>query len=344
VSRYRKIDVRMWGDSRFRKLSRPAPNGQTLWLYLLTGPQTGIIPGLYSAREGGIADALGWSLEGFRKAFREVSGEAMPKALAEADWEAGLVFLPQAIVHNPPQSPNVVRSWSAEWDVLPECPLKLKAYRRLATYFGGLGEGFRKAFGEAIADPLANQEQEQEQEQDGERDARLHAHPRTQASPQTPQDTPSRSQSREKTPPSHERPIEPPDIVPNALEALEPVSRVRRAYESRFLALRGAPPAWTAKNVESCKLLSAWVETYGGNAESVIRKLMDGFFADAWAQSTGFPLAALANDPARYLAPPRKPRDVKRGYVEAADASAFTGPEVDPEELFGLRREERSHG
>src|SRR6266446_3179831 len=51
MSRYRKIDTRMWGDVRFRELSSPSPSGKYLWMFLLTGPQTSNIPGLFRAGE-----------------------------------------------------------------------------------------------------------------------------------------------------------------------------------------------------------------------------------------------------------------------------------------------------
>ncbi len=182
MARYRKIDVRMWSDREVRRLSRPEPNGQSLWVYLLTGRETAIIPGVFAARESGLAEELGWSLEGFRKAFQEVSGEAFAKglphgaekALAHADWDAGLVWVPNGIKHNAPQSPNVITHWSDTWDELPECDLKEQAYWGLRAFVEGKGEGFQKAFQKAIPKPswkplpkpLPIQEQEQEQEQD----------------------------------------------------------------------------------------------------------------------------------------------------------------------------------
>jgi hypothetical protein len=194
MARYRKIDIRMWGDREVLRLSRPQPNGQSLWVYLLAGPATGIIPGAYRLREGGLADELGWTVEGFREAFAEVSGEAFrhgfrhgaEKPLAKADWAAGMVWVPKAIKHNPPQSIHVVSSWKVAWDELPECDLKLEAYQGLRAYLEGMSKGFVKAFDEAIPKPswkpsrkaLAIQEQEQDQEQDQEGgDARAHAIP-----------------------------------------------------------------------------------------------------------------------------------------------------------------------
>src|SRR4051812_18923898 len=98
MARYRKIDTCMWGDSKFRDLSAPQPNGQSLWIYLLTGPHTTNIPGLSCAGEAHLAEALGWSVEAFREAFLEVSS----KGLAKADWKARVVWIPNAMKFNPP--------------------------------------------------------------------------------------------------------------------------------------------------------------------------------------------------------------------------------------------------
>jgi hypothetical protein len=165
-SRYSNVSRRVWNDDGFRALSAPAPNAQTLWFRLLTGPELTNVPGLIPCWEAGLAQALRWSLEGFREAFREVSAQGM----AEADWEAGLVWVPKAILHNRPASPNVIISWLPTWDLAPECELKLKAYQELKAFTDGLSEGFRKAFRKACRSPslkaMANQEQEQEQDQE----------------------------------------------------------------------------------------------------------------------------------------------------------------------------------
>jgi hypothetical protein len=152
VARYRKIDVRVWIDERFRELSRAKPNSQTLWLYLLTNPDTVNVPGLYRAGEAAMAEALGWDLKGFRKAFAEISARGM----AFADWEARVVWIPKAIMHNPPENPNVVKSWAATWDEIPECGLKAKAWSEMKAFLEGkpFGEGFGKAFLEACPEPF----------------------------------------------------------------------------------------------------------------------------------------------------------------------------------------------
>lgn len=178
VSLYRKVEVRMWSDENFCALSPLPPSGQSLWLFLLTGPFTGPIPGLLRVGRASMAEALNWELEAFDKAFDEVFAKGMIKA----DWKARFVWIPKAILSNPPASPNVIISWSNEWDLLPECPLKVEAFSAVKASISSMGEAFGKAFDKAIRKPsikplvkasektiektMGNQEQEQEQDKD----------------------------------------------------------------------------------------------------------------------------------------------------------------------------------
>ncbi|MBY0243169.1 MAG: hypothetical protein K2X55_28075 [Burkholderiaceae bacterium] len=194
MSRYRKIEVKTWTDKRFRALSAMPPSGQGLWFFLLTGPHTGPIPGLFRAGRASMAEELGWEQEAFDEAFAEVFANGM----AKADFKARLVWLPNAIKYNRPESPNVVRSWRAELDLLPECALKTEAVAAMRTALAAIGAAYAeafnefakedappqqakapaedreeslpkpsgKAFGKASAKPMPNQEQEQEQEQE----------------------------------------------------------------------------------------------------------------------------------------------------------------------------------
>jgi hypothetical protein len=148
MSRYRKIEVRTWSDEKFRELSKIPPCAQGLWFFLLTGPHTGPIPGLFRAGRAAMAEELGWKLEAFDEAFAEISAMGMVKA----DFDARLVWLPNAIKHNKPESPNVVRSWRHELDLLPECEMKTAAMSALCGVVSGMGEGFAKAFAEVYGE------------------------------------------------------------------------------------------------------------------------------------------------------------------------------------------------
>lgn len=180
MSRWRKVEVKMWLDEDVRSMSAPPPNGQTLWLYLLTGPRTLPIPGVVVAREAVLADDLGWSLEGFREAY----AEAFAKGLVKADWKAGLVVIRKALLDgagqpresNKPESPNVLKGWAKSWDEIPECPLKTELLQTLGAFAKALGVGFAEAFGKAFGKalakasphPLPNQEREREQERESD--------------------------------------------------------------------------------------------------------------------------------------------------------------------------------
>lgn len=158
----------MWNDKNFKALSPLPPSGQGLWIYLLIGPQTGLIPGLFCTGHAALAEALGWSLEDFEKAFSEVFAKGMVKD----SREDRLVWVPNAIKYNPPASPNVVKSWASALDDLPECTLLKEAIEAIRTEVysldkkenKGFAKAFREVFGEGIENPSPNQEQEQEQD------------------------------------------------------------------------------------------------------------------------------------------------------------------------------------
>ncbi|MCE3269681.1 MAG: hypothetical protein K0S57_78 [Ramlibacter sp.] len=174
--RYRKVEVRTWGDAKFRALSPIPPCGQGLWLFLITGPHTGPIPGLFRAGRAAMAEELGWETKDFDEAFRE----AFEQGMVEADFKARVMWIPKAILHNKPESPNVVKSWAAEFNLIPECDLKWKAFEALKASIHALGEAYGEAFDKTFAKPsgkpslnasaktIPNQEQEQKQEQEQE--------------------------------------------------------------------------------------------------------------------------------------------------------------------------------
>jgi uncharacterized phage protein (TIGR02220 family) len=189
MARYRKVEVAMWLDDRFRSMGAPRPCGQFLWLYLLTGPRTTSFPGLVVGREEVMAADLGWQIGPFREAF----GEASREGLVKADWKAGLVVLRKALLDSTgeprdtakPESPNVIKSWAKSWSEIPDCQLKTEYLRSLESFSKGLGEaylvafreGFRKALLKASTHPSLNQDQDQDQEQKQEQEMKNSARP-----------------------------------------------------------------------------------------------------------------------------------------------------------------------
>lgn len=190
MSRYSKVDRRIWADQKFRDLTPLQPSGQALWFFLLTTPKLTAIPGLFQAGEAEMAEFLHWPLEAFREAF----GEAIREGMAKFDPKARLVWLPNGWKYNEPESPNVVRSWRIPWDEMPECSLKLESWQILKAFTEGKGEGFAKAFRESCPKPLAkalaNQEPEPEQEQKKKESVGITAGRARKPPPEQPQQQP----------------------------------------------------------------------------------------------------------------------------------------------------------
>lgn len=182
MSRYRKVEVSLWADERFRSISQ---NAQYMYLFLLTGPHTGPIPGLFKSGELAMSEELGWEPEAFREAFREV----FQQGLAKADWKARVVWIPDAIEHNLPQSPNVIKSWKEELKIIPECALKNEALQAIRAALEQFGNAYLSVFdeissgkpsgkpsakpsakpsGKPSGKPCPNQEQYQKQKQEQE--------------------------------------------------------------------------------------------------------------------------------------------------------------------------------
>ena len=140
--RYRKVLCRMYGDERFMALSRPKPNAQTLWVYLLTGPHTMAIPGLFVAGQAALAEALEWSVPDLRRCWMEIESQGM----AEADWIRRVVWLPKAVDHNEPENPNVVNAWRKAMSEIPECPIKDRADIFIAEFLQAKGANWIEAW------------------------------------------------------------------------------------------------------------------------------------------------------------------------------------------------------
>lgn len=146
MSHYRKVDVRIWNDERFRELS---DDGKLVFLKLLTHPNMTSL-GAMRASPAGLADDLCWGAERLAAAL----GESLALGMVELDRRGPLVALPNFLKYNAPESPNVLRSWVRSLDLLPACALKTLTLHRVKAFAEGLSEGFQRAFTEAFADAL----------------------------------------------------------------------------------------------------------------------------------------------------------------------------------------------
>nr|DAV78291.1 MAG TPA: replisome organizer [Caudoviricetes sp.] len=174
MARYRKIDVRIWNDRKFRELD---DNAKLAFLLLLTHPDTNQL-GFIRSRSVSLAFDLGWHSDAMSNAIQTLC----QKGMLMADEMAGLMFLPNFLKYNPPNGVNGAKSWTGLLDLLPECDLRDQALIRLKPLIDGLPKGTREGIPEdimnAIQDAIRNgspqpsriQEQEQEQEQDINKD------------------------------------------------------------------------------------------------------------------------------------------------------------------------------
>lgn len=172
MARYRKIDVRMWNDRKFRELS---DNGKLAFILLLTHPDTTQI-GTIRTRVSNLADELGWQRDAMSHAIPEVTLNGM----IDADEKAGLMVINNFLKYNAPSSPNAFKSWCELIDLMPECDLLDKHVARLKTFVDGLSVGMRNAIPNDLIDaikdamsrtngqPCRTQEQDQEQDQEQE--------------------------------------------------------------------------------------------------------------------------------------------------------------------------------
>lgn len=170
MARYRKIDVRMWNDRKFRELS---DNAKLVFILLLTHPDTTQI-GTIRTRVSNLADELGWQRDAMSHAIQEVTLNGM----IDANEKAGLMVINNFLKYNAPSSPNAFKSWRELIDLMPECDLLDRHVASLKAFVDSLSTGMRNTIPNDLMDAIKDailrvneqpsriQEQEQEQEQE----------------------------------------------------------------------------------------------------------------------------------------------------------------------------------
>lgn len=158
MAHYRKIDVRIWNDEKFRELS---DDGKFLFFFVLTHPHLTSV-GAMRATIPGLAAEIGWDTERVSKGFRE----GLSQGLVEHDPKACFIGVPNFLKYNPPDNPNVVKSFEKALELLPECKLKSITMQRVK----GFRKPFKKGSTKGLPKGMSNREQEQEQEQDREQE------------------------------------------------------------------------------------------------------------------------------------------------------------------------------
>lgn len=169
MARYRKIDIRIWNDRKFRELDDKA---KLAFFLVLTHPDTNQL-GMLRSRSVALAMELGWHQDVMSDAILMLCQMGM----LMVDDKAGFIFIPNFLKYNSPNGPNAVKGWEGLLDKMPECALLDHAISSLKPFVDGLSEGLRNAIPNDIKNAMAHaipndikdapriQEQEQEQKQ-----------------------------------------------------------------------------------------------------------------------------------------------------------------------------------
>jgi hypothetical protein len=138
--RFRRIYSVELVEGAFRGLD---DGERVVWLYLKAGLQSTSV-GIYRLSSAVAAEDLGnLTADEFDRRFH-----AVRQAYGwYFDETVRVVWIPEWLNDNPPQSPNVVASWRKLLNAVPDCAIKAEAVDAIHRHLKDLPESFRKAFG-----------------------------------------------------------------------------------------------------------------------------------------------------------------------------------------------------
>lgn len=138
----RVLSPRLWSDSKVMSLGSPKSSPLMLWLFLLTHPSSGRLPGVVVEPLPAIAGRLGWKLATTKSCLQELQNRNM----VLSDDAGGVYWLPNAIRYNEPHSVDEIRAWAKEWKNIPAGALKEQMEQEFAQVLGS-----RRLFAQAFA-------------------------------------------------------------------------------------------------------------------------------------------------------------------------------------------------
>lgn len=139
---FRKVSSYIWRDRRFR---RAGTDGQLLFLYLWTGPESNAT-GVSAHSPATLAIALHWPVGRAQAALTALADAD----LADVDADAEIVGI-DLLECDPPDNGNVVKHWAHCLADMPQSPVIARALTRLKVHCAQRGDDFRRGFDDLMA-------------------------------------------------------------------------------------------------------------------------------------------------------------------------------------------------
>lgn len=138
--RWRRVYSLSWQQSAVQGLS---DSERVTWLYLQTGPQSTSV-GIYRLSTALAVEDLG-NVAGDE--FERRLGTVCEALQWQFDPTVRVLWMPDWLQMNPPQSPNVAVSWRKLLNNVPDCVVKANAVAAIHRFLKDMPEAFREAFG-----------------------------------------------------------------------------------------------------------------------------------------------------------------------------------------------------
>jgi hypothetical protein len=132
-----RVDSRFWDDPKVKGLT---DGHKLLFLYLMTHPAMTSV-GAMRETIPGIAAEMRWTEKEVGAGVDVLRG----LGLVDFDPSAPLIVLPQFHTWNPPESPNVVRSWGSVIETVPQSDILAVHLAAVGKVIAGMGSHFKSA-------------------------------------------------------------------------------------------------------------------------------------------------------------------------------------------------------
>jgi hypothetical protein len=159
--RHRLVYSLEWLDARFQSLDL---GEREVWFYCKTSPQSTSV-GCYRQSVAVACEEIG-NIDA--ETFERRRDRVCDMFGWQFDRTTKVLYIPEWLEQNPPQSPNVVTSWRKLLTNVPDCQPKYEAVEAIHRYLKDKTQAFRQAFGsyrvslpEAFAESKAQSQPQQ---------------------------------------------------------------------------------------------------------------------------------------------------------------------------------------